>query len=255
MKGVLVQIFVLLSLSSFSQSIVNTEKALPSNTNGIHLSTNLSGTSTRGNVDLTLLNADAHLGIKVDSTNLVRVMGGVNVLQNGTQLTNNIGFLQIRFNKDLTRGIKTFKFTQLQYNNILLLEKRWLLGGGFRFELIPDSSRFKAAFLLGAMWENEWLNPEMLDPGEVQETRFTRTATSFSLRYKTEKLTIISTTYYQARLKDFKDFRLLNDTEIALKVNKHLSVFNVFEYRYDSKPPNRLNPYDYTSSLGITINI
>ena len=255
MRNLITLLFVIITSIAYSQSIVNTEKALTTVDDKLHLNYNLSGNSIKGNVDINQLNTDLHIGIRLDTVHVFRAIAGISILQQNKKLVNNVGFVQARYNRILNERFRTFSFYQLQYNSILLLERRQLTGYGIRIDLEKDSSNFRYAFLIGAMYEQEILDETQLMPNEIVETNFLRTATSFSFKYDIKKVHIISTTYYQAHMSNFKDFRILNDTEINVKLNDHFSVFNVFEYRYDSKPPNMLNPYDFTNSVGLSIKI
>jgi hypothetical protein len=246
---------VLICTAGFSQSIVNTEKAMPTTDDKFHLSSNFMGSNIKGNINISLLNIDVNCGVSVDSVNIIRALAGINMLSTNKNLTNNIGFLQLRYNRSIAKNIKTFTFTQVQYNNILLLKTRFLLGSGLRFEYGNDSSIFKYAILLGGMYEYESLDTKQLYTYEEPITRYYRTATSLSMGLHLNKLNVLSTTYYQARFSDFTDVRILNDTELSVLINSHIAVIMVMEYRYDSKPPQNLQPVDYTNSLGIRINM
>lgn len=235
-----------------AQSIINTEKALVTSDRKIHISGDISTVLSQGNVNIILMNTELNMGWQPDSINTIRVMGGLNLLnQNGNTL-NNVGFIHFRHNYQINKWMKSFAFYQAQYNNIIFLEQRHILGAGLRMGV--KKNNFDFAVLIGVMYEHEDLDESFLKQNEVSITNFGRSATAISAKYNHKHTHIISTTYFQMNMVDFSDVRILNDTEIRFQITKHFSIFNVFEIRFDSKPPSLLEPYDLTNSVGIGIN-
>ena len=70
-----------------------------------------------------------------------------------------------------------------------------------------------------------------------------------------DKFTLVNTTYFQQYIKDFNDFRLLNETNFMFKINKWLSFSIDIEYRFDSEPPSILKDRDFNSNLGLVFNL
>lgn len=245
-------ILLLLSTNGRTQSIINIEKALVASDRKLHISGDVSTALSRGNVNITLLNTEFNLGWQPDSLHIIRVMGGINILNESGNTLNNVGFIHLRHNYVLNNFMKTFAFYQAQYNNIIFLEQRHLAGVGIRLGF--HKNHFDFAVLIGAMYEHEDLDEDFLLPNEQSISNLARTATAVSVKYDHKSTHIISTTYFQMDLGNFNDFRILNDTEIRFQITKHFSIFNVFEIRFDSQQPLMLESYDLTNSVGIGIN-
>ena len=131
---------------------------------------------------------------------------------------------------------------QLQYNKVLLLNSRQLLGLGIRhsfFEKNIDTlKRIKSDITIGLMQEEEILNTETLMLGEKNYTNYTRTMLSMVFSIELSKqFTFINTTYFQQYLKNLSDYRLFNEINLVFAINKWLSVNCDIEYRFDSEPP------------------
>ena len=67
--------------------------------------------------------------------------------------------------------------------------------------------------------------------------------------------TIVNTTYLQQYLKDFSDYRLLNETNLMFSINEWLSVSLDLEYRFDSDPPSILKDTDFNTNFGLVFSL
>ena len=70
----------------------------------------------------------------------------------------------------------------------------------------------------------------------------------------TDAFTIVNTTYFQQYLKDFSDYRLLNETNLMFAINEWLSMSLDLEYRFDSEPPSILKDTDFNTNFGLILN-
>jgi len=262
MKMIRLLYFVMLvayAISSQGQSIVNTEKMLPTLNNPKVLQVKLGGNLSGGNVEVSQLKASVNAGM-IQGKNTFRVMGGTGLLISQGVLVKNNAFGQLRHNAALTEKIKTFGFYQLQSNNVLLLLRRQLAGGGIRMDLLRSKAdsvgnrTFSMSVMIGAMYEEELLDQDKVETGVAFHEEALRMTNSLGFSYQispTAKL--VSTTYYQPDLEAFDDFRLLTDADLQVKISKHFAVSINGEYRYDSHPPLPLKQSDYQLSAGLDI--
>ena len=256
MRRIIIFILITISISGYSQSIVNTEKALPDSEHKFFLGSDVTTIYSGGNREINQFNIGLNVGWKIENSNVLRIISGATLLNSGSENIKNVGFSQIRHNFIINNRIKTFTFYQAQYNNILLIKNRQLFGSGIRFDIRKsDTSNFDVALLIGAMYEYEMLNQNDLMVGEIGETDFIRSATSVALKYDIDNIHIVSITYYQTHMLDFSDYRILNDTEVKIDINKNISINFIFQYRYDSKPPDALKPHDYINTIGVSYKI
>jgi putative salt-induced outer membrane protein YdiY len=240
---------LLLSTSIYSQTIINAEK-LNSAKDSLAFSLELSYSGSRGNSVTDKIEFEPSFAL-VRKKNDFKLFGGYTDLSTGDKSHLNNGFVHIRHNYKLTTRLKTFTFYQIQFNEVLLLRKREVMGSGLRYALIKkDSISFDIG--LGAMHESEFLYSKLLLLDEVLNTFMIRGAAVSGFEWiinKTFKLNNIL--YYQPYLKKIEDFRLLNDLSFTANITHHLNVTASLTFRYDSKPPSALTNFDSVMDLGI----
>ena len=257
-KNILVITFFLYSLICSSQSIVNTEKLFTDNDDGFAVSSELMGSSIKGNADVLLLEYSLNFAYKKGKNSFKLLSGGEYINEDNETVSNSL-FSQFRYNYNFSEKSRLFAFTQIQSNAILLLERRLLGGAGFRQNIIEktkDSRTFKIDLSAGIMQEEELLNRTDLPTSEKYHTNYTRSVISLvGLFEVTDVFTIVNTTYFQQYLKDFSDYRLLNETNLMFAINEWLSVSLDLEYRFDSDPPSILKDTDFNTNFGLVFSL
>ena len=258
MKYFLASVFFVLCFSCFSQSIVNTEKLFTTNDEGLGVSSEISGSSISGNASVLLIEYGLNFSLKKDKHYLRLLSGGEYINEDSEEVSNSL-FSQFRYNYFINRKSRIFAFTQIQTNAILLLERRLLVGGGYRRNLldikVDTSKRFEIDFSVGLMQEEEVLNRENLPIDEKYYTNYTRAIYSLvGIIDIKNKFTVVNTTYFQQYLKNLKDFRLLNETNIMVQIKEWLAIGIDIEYRFDSEPPSTLRDKDFNTNLGLIFN-
>ena len=248
-------IFLISSNYLCSQSIVNTEKLFSDNEEGFAASSELMGSAISGNANVILVEYSLNFRYKWKKNNLKLLSGGEYIREDQADVSNNL-FGQLRYNYHFNSKNRLVSLYQLQYNKVLLLNRRQLLGIGLRhrlFEIGSDStSKFNADFTLGVMQEEEQLNAETLQVGEKNYTNYTRSMLSMVMSIKlSENFTFINTTYLQQHLKDLTDYRLFNEINLMFSINKWMTLSCDLEIRYDSEPPSSLKSKDFNTNLGL----
>ena len=137
-------------------------------------------------------------------------------------------------------------FTQVQYNNQTKLNLRYLAGSGPRFKLTPYE---EAKFYWGVAYMFEY--EELTDPGVVHQDHRMSSYFSFTLK-PVDNVSFVSTTYVQPLIKDFADYRLLNENVLSLAITGHLSLDIKFQVSYDAAPAEGVPNTIYTSRNGLT---
>jgi len=242
------------ALNGFSQTIVNTEKLLSDTTGGFAFSSELFGNALGGNAQLYFLEGSLNTSYKKNK-HLFRVFsGGEYVYESNEVVANNL-FGQFRYNYLVNDKISLFSFYQLQSNNILLLTKRQLLGGGSRFTLLnlEKDSTLDIKFDLsgGMMYEEEVLNANEIGSADIQRTQLPRMLLSGMLKFDIhERFSIINTIYFQGNVLDLNDYRLFYESNLLYALNSWLNISIDFEYRFDSEPPSVLKDQDFNTNIG-----
>ena len=258
-KSYFIVLYFLWANPIISQSIVNTEKLFSDNDDGFAASAELMGSAISGNANVTLVEYSLNFRYKWKKNNLKLLSGGEYIQEDGVDVSNNL-FGQLRYNYHFNSKNRLVSLYQLQYNQVLLLNRRQLLGLGLRHTLInwgsDTTSRFKTDLTLGVMQEEEELNSETLLLGEKYYTNYTRSMISMVVSFEVNKsITLINTTYFQQYLNNFADYRLFNEVNLMFSINKWLSFSCDFEVRYDSEPPSSLKSKDFNTNVGLLFKL
>ncbi len=156
------------------------------------------------------------------------------------------GFSLLRYNYEFTPKYITEFFLQGEFNHIRKLEHRYLAGLAFRYVPI-HREKIYGALGIAAMREEE----------AISDTTLIKYRSSLYATFKlkiNEILSLNNTVYYQPRISNPKDFRLLNEGFLELKVWKQLEFFMSIQYRFDSEPPALVKHYDIELKNGIKFN-
>jgi len=244
-------LLIVLSNCVKSQTIINAESLTGSKDSTI-LAASISYTGNRGNLKTNQIDISPSF-LMLRPHNEFKVFGSYNMLsQSGNKLLNS-AYIHLRHNYRITNKIKTFEFYQIQFNEILILQKRELYGVGFRFDFIEKDS-LKTRFSFGIMREKEELDPTKLQLNEIVNSDYFRLNNILSFKYIFSKnFTVDNVFYYQPYFKDFSDYRILNDIRFSSKISEHLALIITLNIRYDSAPPIILEKTDYSFNFGLNI--
>jgi putative salt-induced outer membrane protein YdiY len=244
-------IFLLLGCRSYSQTIINAER-LGGGADSTIYSLSFLYNGTKGNSNTDQLDISPAI-ILLRNKNEYKLFGDYSLLSSSGKGLLNSGFVHLRHNFKLNERIKTFEFYQIQFNDILLLTKREVFGAGLRFSMLNhDSLKFDAG--IGLMRELEHLNETTLLPDELSVTKYYRATCVVSFKWVLSKtVTIDNVIYYQPYLKDFADYRLLDDFSLGVSLTDHFELLTSLTSRYDSKPPGTLKKLDNVIRFGFNM--
>jgi putative salt-induced outer membrane protein YdiY len=157
-----------------------------------------------------------------------------NLAKSGSTAFADAGSQHLRYNYKIKPWLTAEVFTQLQYNNSLNIKHRWLFGSGPRFKMIRTKS-FALYSAVLYMYEYEYLiNPDLVNRDHRLSSYF-----SYTLKLK-DNLSLISTTYYQPKFTDFRDFRIAAYNDLKIKISKHFAFKLTHIFTYDSEPPTTI---------------
>ena len=168
--------------------------------------------------------------------------------------------LHLRYNRSLGPSWWWELFTQYEYNEFLLLDRRLLAGSGPRVTL-TDSKVLGAWFGVAAMVEQENLNPESIASTEEASRVNLRGSSYLSATWNISKAASWTTTaYWQPRLQELSDYRLAMETGLVLPLAKNFAFTVDARYRSDSEPPQTPDgaapvlPNDLTVKNGVKLS-
>jgi hypothetical protein len=230
MKIHLTHVFLLWMLSASAQ-IVNIESLrYTTDTTGWKGQANLGFTFGKQAERYYALNTGAHLQYKSPKS-LYLILGNLDLLKSPSKDLVNSGFFHFRYNYKIKPWIRWEAFTQVQYNKLVGLRMRYLAGTGPRFKAV-EVKKFK--MYIGTLYLFEYeINSDRTE--KLIQGRFSGYV-SFSLR-PIKEIEFVSTTYYQPRFDEIKDFRISTDNALAFKVYKNFHVIINYRMNLDTRPP------------------
>lgn len=170
-----------------------------------------------------------------------------------TKILDRRGFIHARYNYKFSDKYTIESFFQNEFNDFQKLNSRILYGLGSRLKLLDygdDSSNTKSYVYLGNAF---MLEDEILE-NEGKLPLITRSTNYLSVFLRISKtIDFISVTYYQFRVDEINDYRILNDTRLEFQISKHLKFISAFDYRFDNVPAFDVKKYDYELRNGIRV--
>jgi hypothetical protein len=221
-------------------------------TDSVRFALNADFSFNHNNNDGTQVNQiDAALTTQLKSKDLRKILfllGNYKFIDSEEENLQNVWFLHARFNYKFNQVLRLETFIQGQYNQLLIVEQRNLIGAGLRVKWM-DRSRFTGYAGNSYMYEME-------SSDRAGTTRYNhRNSTYLTLSYsaKSEKFSVANTVYYQPLYRDLNDYRILEQFRLDIPLSSWFKVFTIYNYYFDSKTP--LNTKEYTSHLNFGIGI
>ncbi len=189
--------------------------------------------------------ADLHLQYKTKKS-LYLWLTDYSLARSSGESFANSGVQHLRYNYKILDWFTAEAFTQAQFNEVLNVKFRWLLGGGPRFKIVKT----KPFRLYGAtlyMYEYE----ELADTSVIHRDHRLSSYLSMTLKIK-DNLSLINTTYYQPKFADFSDFRISSQTDLTIKISKHFSFTTSYIYFFDAVPAENVPPETHRVENGLS---
>jgi len=168
------------------------------------------------------------------------------VIKGGDDQFVNSAFGHIRYNQKITKEFLRWEaFGQIQYNGVLDVGLRGLLGTGPRIKIVDtDKFRMYAASLY--MYEYE----ENVDKTIIFQKH--RMSSYLTFTIDLGRVELVNTTYYQPNLKKItKDYRVQSQSDLRIDITDELKFVTGFTYKYDSEPFPDIPKITYYLSNGI----
>lgn len=175
------------------------------------------------------------------------LLNDLNFIKAGNTDFANAGYQHFRYNYKVSKWITMEAFTQTQYNPVLKLDFRYLLGAGPRLKLLKKEN---ARIYVAALYMYEY-DDIVNDAVNLYEHRLSSYLTFNFALFKTIDLT--STTFYQPNLENTSDYRIANDSGLEIHINKHLNFKSTFNMLYDTQQPVGIPDLVYSFKNGLSI--
>ncbi|MCA9515551.1 MAG: DUF481 domain-containing protein [Myxococcales bacterium] len=162
-------------------------------------------------------------------------------------------FSHLRYQLWLTDAVTWEVYGQLTHDQFKRLSLRALVGTGPRFTLVPGPLVSLYAGV-SYMYEHERYSEDaaLPDSGATEDNH--RASVYLTGRFQLDDfITFADTVYYQPRLDAFgDDYRILNETQLALKFARNLAMSFTVAIAYDSSPPSTVETLDTTTLVSLT---
>lgn len=245
-KNLLLITLLFASFPLLRAQIVNTERRLaPDSTRSFQGKTDFSFNITQSTQRITSVKNNLHLQRNFRE-NTYMLFSNLNFMSVDTQRYLNNGFFHFRYNYDFRyKWLTGEAFTQIQFNKIQQILRRFLWGGGFRYKIFnTEALRLSAGN--SVMYEFE----VYIDRAFNDLIRFNHYISAEW--YFNKVLTLKHTTYFQPRADYFESFRINTETSAETNITKHLKLHIVFNLFYDTHPHPGVQSTFYTFTNGLT---
>lgn len=245
MRTFFIIIFIAISFNATSQ-ILNVESLRKvTDTSGFSGSAGLNFSLKRDLNNYLEFSSDVLLQYKMRN-HLVLWKNDINFKNIAGNKFQNSGVSHLRYNYKIHPQIAMEVFAQAQYNKVSKINFRGLLGIGPRFKL-TKSEDYKIYFGTHLMLEQEELDDEI---PSVQRDFRNSSYLSFSL-YPTSRTTIVSTTYFQPKIKHLKDYRVSSETSLIINIFSRFSFKTSYTFIYDQYPAGGIPNSQYNLTSGV----
>lgn len=247
MKKFQILFVFLFSLPLFSQ--VNIEGLRSLDTLKLHASVGIDGLLQTGNVEQQQLGINGNISFKIDKSEFIIITRAQYSWANQNEFSND-ALIHLRNSNKLIGALSWESFTQYNFNRILLINNRALLGSGLRLKVF---NREKVKLFLGSSIMYEYEDMQLAaDDTHPRQTHFFRWSNYIAGRfYIKDDISFVTTNYYQPKINQFNDLRFLSENSLQIGVSDHLQLLINYRMRYDSIEPDALKDTDTRTSIGI----
>jgi hypothetical protein len=178
----------------------------------------------KGNTDMFILNSNVRFDLH-KGKNSGFLIGDLSYGEKNGESYLNKGFVHIRYIRNISKILMTETFAQMEFNDFILLNRRTLIGVGFKLRLLKNkikSGDFKIYIGSGMMFENEKFDSSNNDKAKP-ETFLFKSTSYISLSYSSDKFTIKDVIYLQTNIGKDTSTRIYSDMQLSVKLSKKLS--------------------------------
>lgn len=199
---------------------------------------------------LSLVNLSATQQYKTKNfKNYFLILGNIDYsIANGEELSNS-GLIHLRYNRKISGKLRMEGFIQYQYNKILGIDYRNLIGIGPRYKINKSDL---ITFYVGSLFMQEF--EKASDNLEIMSYQRLSSYLSLSLKNKARTIEFTSVVYYQPNINYWKDYRISGQTSLAFKISEKLQFTNSVNYGFDSFAPTGIRNQNIILSNGIKLN-
>lgn len=195
-----------------------------------------------GNTDKAEFDLSGALGYRGER-HWLRLYPSYLVTRAGGETTEHERAVHLRHSYRLSGALSTYAFVQLQADESLDLDRRFLVGGGLRRQLVAlEGGGLDLG--VGVMWEEEHLT------GGLRE-RSLRGANLLSVAGTAGIVALTFTGFYQQVMDDWGDYRVAFSGSAAVPLGAGWAMDVSVRWRRDTRPPVEVERDDAGMSVGL----
>jgi len=242
---------IALQFASPAQAIVNVEQAVigqPSE--GVHTSVDLRANGASGNTEKSATGMDVlSLWQHAQHTEFLQLQYSYG--KSRGLVDTDRAFAHLRHRTAITPVWGAEIFAQTGRDPFARLAQRSLLGGGARMVLFETDKKSAGYLGFGAFHEHEVLN-SALGTSDPLRVNLWRANTYLVLKDQlNEQVRVYSTTYYQPGVSYTRDFRVLEQASMLVKLGEKLDLKLSLDITFDSRPPQTVQKRDMLYGTGL----
>jgi hypothetical protein len=222
-------IFVATSTVARSQILNIEQERINSDTSGWAGSAKTSFQYSKNGQELWSAGAYMHIQYKANRSTYLSLSEYNLTKASGSDFIN-AGAQHFRYNYKLNDWITGEMFTQFQFNKVLKVKFRCLLGIGPRIKIIKTKP---LSLYIGTSYMYEY--EKLYDTDVLYRNHMLSCYLSTTLKIQ-DNLSLISTTYFQPKINKLSDHRVLSQSDLKIGITKHFSFLISYIYSYDAFP-------------------
>ncbi|GMR20625.1 MAG: hypothetical protein BMS9Abin36_1221 [Gammaproteobacteria bacterium] len=167
-------------------------------------------------------------------------------------LTGNKAFLHLRHIHHISEGWSIEGFAQTQYNEFTRLSYRGLVGSGVRIGPAYSDQSLAAYLGAGMFYEREIIDDK--NAADAGSNNFWRGNIYGVIKVSINESTRLAvSSYYQPVVDDTKDYRLLANTVLRIRLTDNIYLDLEYALSYDSQPPEDVERTDSTFRTAVNL--
>jgi putative salt-induced outer membrane protein YdiY len=194
------------------------------------------------------LNSSLHVQYRSHKNTYI-LLGGAGMIRAGNSDFDNSGHIHFRYNRDMNPWLTWEAFAQGQYNRVLMIDHRELIGTGPRFQLLNlENSKLYAASLY--MLENEVRI-------ENKESVFNHRLSNYvAFNWKiNDHVAMNNIVYFQPVISSFDDHRIMLQSGLKFRVTEMVGFAVNFNLLHNSNPPAGVTKTVYSVRNGLEVRL
>ncbi|MBT30365.1 MAG: hypothetical protein CMO01_11960 [Thalassobius sp.] len=219
--------------TSFSQIVVVEDNQVERDSAGWQVIGNVDFYNTRNTSTVFSINAGTQIQYKWHRSKIISMNAFSAILNTSSENPDqeNRGYQHIRYNYDINQTVVYEAFTQLQFDQVLRIQRRLLLGTGLRFNLLKDESEDDLSVGLTYMYEYEREKDTTAIHRDHRMSSYISAKKQFN-----ESIALSLISYYQPLFNEFSDYRISLGAGLNFKILNKLAFVIDVNLNYDAKP-------------------